>query len=41
MITHSTALVRIADYVGTMVGGRLLRVQRANEFLARPAAAAG
>jgi len=39
MITHSTALVRVADYVGTMVGGRLLRVQRATEFLGRPVAA--
>jgi len=39
MITHSTALVRTADYVGTMVGGRLLRVQRASEFFARPVAA--
>ena len=36
LITHSAALVRIADYVATMVGGRLVRVQRATEFLARP-----
>jgi ABC-type phosphate transport system ATPase subunit len=39
LITHSTALVRIADYVATMVGGRILRVQRTTEFLNRPAAA--
>ena len=41
LITHSTALVRIADSVATMVGGRLLRVQRSTEFLSRPLAAAG
>ena len=41
LITHSTALVRIADSVATMVGGRILRVQRATEFLTRPTAVAG
>ncbi len=41
LITHSTALVRIADSVATMVGGRILRVQRSKEFLTRPLAAAG
>ena len=41
LITHSTALVRIADSVATMVGGRLLRVQRSSEFLGRPVVAAG
>ncbi len=40
LITHSTALVRIADSVATMVGGRILRVQRSAEFLTRPVAAA-
>jgi PrtD family type I secretion system ABC transporter len=39
LITHSTALVRIADYVATMVGGRILRIQRTTDFLSRPAAA--
>jgi len=38
LITHSTALVRLADSVATMVGGRILRVQRAAEFLTRPIA---
>ena len=41
LITHSTALVRIADSVATMVGGRVMRVQRSVEFLTRPLAAAG
>ncbi len=36
IITHSTALVRVADYVATMVDGRLLHVQRSMEFLKRP-----
>ncbi len=40
LITHSTALVRMADYVATMVGGRILRVQKSTEFLTRPAAVA-
>ena len=39
VITHSAALVRIADYVGTMVDGRLMRVQPSSEFLKRPRAA--
>jgi ABC-type protease/lipase transport system fused ATPase/permease subunit len=37
LITHSTALVRLADSVATLVGGRVLRVQRSTEFLSRPA----
>ncbi len=43
LITHSTALVRLADLVATLVGGRVLRVQRSTEFLGRPqtAVAAG
>jgi PrtD family type I secretion system ABC transporter len=40
LITHSTALVRIADHVATMVGGRIMRIQQARDFLTRPAAAA-
>ncbi len=39
LITHSTALVRIADAVATIVGGRILRVQRSTEFLTLPRAA--
>jgi len=38
LITHSTALVRLADSVATMVGGQILRVQRAAEFLTRSVA---
>jgi PrtD family type I secretion system ABC transporter len=41
LITHSTALVRLADSVATLVGGRVLRVQRSVEFLNRPVAAGG
>lgn len=37
MITHNIALVRIADYVATLVGGHLVRVQPTAEFLAGPA----
>lgn len=40
VITHSTALVRLADSVATMVGGRVLRLQKSTEFLARPLVAA-
>ncbi len=40
LITHSTALVRIADSVATMAGGRVTRVQRSTEFLSRSLAAA-
>jgi PrtD family type I secretion system ABC transporter len=35
MVTHSTSLVRLADYVATMVAGQLLRVQPARDFLTR------
>ena len=38
MITHNIALVRIADSVATMVGGHLMKVQAASDFLGRPAA---
>ena len=37
MITHNVSLVRIADYVATMVGGHIMRVQQTSEFLGRPA----
>jgi PrtD family type I secretion system ABC transporter len=37
MITHNVALVRIADFVATMVGGHIMKVQPATEFLGRPA----
>ena len=37
MITHNIALVRIADYVATMVGGHVMRVQKTADFLGRPA----
>jgi ABC-type protease/lipase transport system fused ATPase/permease subunit len=37
MITHNISLVRIADYVATMVGGHIMRVQPTLEFLGRPA----
>jgi PrtD family type I secretion system ABC transporter len=40
MVTHSTGLVRLADYVATMVAGTLLRVQPARDFLARPSTVA-
>ena len=40
LVTHSTALVRMADYVSTMVDGRLVRTQPSTEFLKRPLAAA-
>ena len=40
LITHSTALVRIADSVATMVAGRVTRGQRSTELLSRPLAAA-
>jgi PrtD family type I secretion system ABC transporter len=36
MITHNVALVRIADFVATMVGGHIMKVQKAAEFLGRP-----
>jgi PrtD family type I secretion system ABC transporter len=35
MVTHSANLVRVADYVATMAGGQLLRVQPARDFLTR------
>jgi PrtD family type I secretion system ABC transporter len=35
MVTHSTGLVRLADYVATMVAGQLVRVQPARDFLTR------
>jgi PrtD family type I secretion system ABC transporter len=37
MITHNIALVRIADYVATMVGGHIMRVQKTTDFLGKPA----
>ncbi len=37
MITHNISLVRIADYVATMVGGHIMRVQPTSEFLGKPA----
>ena len=37
MITHNIALVRIADYVATLVGGHIMRVQKTAEFLGKPA----
>lgn len=40
LITHSTALVRLADHVATMVGGRIMRLQPTAEFLGRPKTAA-
>jgi PrtD family type I secretion system ABC transporter len=36
MITHNLALVRIADFVATMVGGHIMKVEKTAEFLARP-----
>ena len=41
LITHSPPLVRMAPFLSTMVGGRILRVQKSTEFLPRPAVAAG
>jgi PrtD family type I secretion system ABC transporter len=35
MVTHSTSLVRLSDYVATLVGGHVTRVQTSREFLAR------
>jgi PrtD family type I secretion system ABC transporter len=37
MITHNVALVRIADFVATMVGGHIMKMQRASDFLGKPA----
>jgi ABC-type protease/lipase transport system fused ATPase/permease subunit len=37
MITHNTGLVRVADFVATMVGGHVMKVQRTAEVLGRPA----
>jgi len=37
MITHNTALVRVADFVATMVGGHIMKVQRTADVLGRPA----
>jgi PrtD family type I secretion system ABC transporter len=37
MITHNLGLVRVADYVATMVGGHVMKVQSTAEFLGRPA----
>jgi PrtD family type I secretion system ABC transporter len=37
MITHNVSLVRIADFVATMVGGHIMRVQPTSEFLGKPA----
>ena len=36
MITHNVALVRIADFVATLVGGHIMKVQRTSEFLSKP-----
>jgi ATP-binding cassette, subfamily C, bacterial len=36
MITHNVALVRVADFVATMVGGHIMKVQRTSEFLSKP-----
>jgi PrtD family type I secretion system ABC transporter len=36
MITHNLALVRVADYVATMVGGHIMKVQKTAEFLGKP-----
>jgi hypothetical protein len=35
MVTHSTSLVRLSDYVATLVGGHVTRVQTSREFLTR------
>lgn len=37
MITHNAGLVRVADFVATMVGGHVMKVQRTAEVLGRPA----
>ncbi|MEJ0046272.1 MAG: ATP-binding cassette domain-containing protein [Rhodospirillales bacterium] len=37
MVTHNVALVRVADFVATMVGGHVMKVQRTAEFLGKPA----
>ena len=37
IITHNTGLVRVADFVATMVGGHVMKVQRTAELLGRPA----
>ena len=37
MITHNVALVRIADFVATLVGGHIMRVQKTADFLGKPA----
>jgi ABC-type protease/lipase transport system fused ATPase/permease subunit len=37
IITHNTGLVRVADFVATMVGGHVMKVQRTAEMLGRPA----
>jgi PrtD family type I secretion system ABC transporter len=37
MITHNVALVRVADFVATMVGGHIMKMQRTSEFLGKPA----
>jgi PrtD family type I secretion system ABC transporter len=37
MITHNAGLVRVADFVATMVGGHIMKVQRTAEVLGRPA----
>jgi PrtD family type I secretion system ABC transporter len=36
MITHNVALVRVADFVATMVGGHIMKVQKTADFLGRP-----
>jgi PrtD family type I secretion system ABC transporter len=36
MVTHSTNLVRLSDFVATMIGGQIQRVQKSREFLTRP-----
>ena len=41
IITHSSALVRLADYVATIVNGRVMRMQRPNEFFSRSVTAVG
>jgi ATP-binding cassette subfamily C protein len=36
MITHNVALVRVADFVATMVGGHIMKVQKTATFLGKP-----
>jgi ABC-type protease/lipase transport system fused ATPase/permease subunit len=36
MITHNLGLVRVADFVATMVGGHIMKVQETAVFLGRP-----